>query len=68
MTAPVTAAAPNLVELLTEFGHDATRSNNAYGHGFRVERFDLWGTDDSFSVPVLGCTCLRQPVEDEEIA
>jgi hypothetical protein len=68
MSAPVSAAAPELVELLTEFGYDTTRSNNLGGDRFRVERFDLWGADDSFAVPVLGCTCLRQPVETEEIA
>jgi hypothetical protein len=64
----VTATAPDLVELLAEFGYDNARSNNAHGDRFRVERFDLWGTDDSFSVPVFGCLCLRQPVEGEEIA
>lgn len=64
----VTAATPNLAELLAEFGYEPTRPNNARGDEFRVERFDLWGTDESVAVPVLGCTCFRLPSEVEEIS
>jgi hypothetical protein len=68
-TSVATVESDLVVELLASLGLAAERSNTGReGADFTCEKFDVWGGSEvSFQVPVLGCTCFRIPEDEPEM-